>query len=320
MKYSVIIPVYRAETTIEKCLRSLLAQPHDGVELLLVNDGSPDRSGEICERFAAQYDCIRYFCKENGGVSTARNLALDNARGEYVLFVDSDDYVREDYFAVIDALVTDYAPELAMFSLRRSDDRFADDPAVRLLDSPQALAAELRKGSMYSLCTKAFRREIIGEKRFDPALRIAEDLAFVVSCLPEVRTAAVQRCALYIVNDENSDSLSRAKRADLAQQLFRADRNMMDTVAAAALTPEQKAPYEGALAWLFYRSVYSSCKELQKFELSNSERRTKIREICRLYAQERVRPRDWKCALIALPVRLRMSRVLDLLAKRAAGN
>ena len=103
MKYSVIIPAYQAENTIARCLDSLLAGIRNDAEILIVNDGSNDRTEEICLDYASRYPRIRYFLQEHRGVSAARNLALDHACGEYIMFVDSDDYVFGEYFPVIDA-------------------------------------------------------------------------------------------------------------------------------------------------------------------------------------------------------------------------
>ena len=94
---SVIIPVYKAEKYLSRCIASLLAQSFTAFELLLIDDGSPDNSGKICHDWAER-DCrIRVLHQTNAGVSTARNKGLDEAKGEYIVFVDSDDYVGTDY-------------------------------------------------------------------------------------------------------------------------------------------------------------------------------------------------------------------------------
>ena len=100
--FSIIIPVYNAETTIRRCLDSFTNQRFSDYEILLINDGSTDNSDAICREYADVNSKICYLSKENGGVSSARNLGLEQAKGEYALFVDSDDYVSEDYFDVID--------------------------------------------------------------------------------------------------------------------------------------------------------------------------------------------------------------------------
>lgn len=96
-KVSVIIPVYNAEKYLRKCLDSVLNQAFEDFEVLLINDGSTDKSGEICDEYALKDKRIRVFHKENGGVSSARNLGLDNAKGEWITFVDSDDRVQKSY-------------------------------------------------------------------------------------------------------------------------------------------------------------------------------------------------------------------------------
>ena len=94
---SIIVPVYKAEQWLHRCVDSILAQTMADFELLLINDGSPDRSGEICDEYAAQDSRVRVFHKENGGVSSARNLGLDNAQGEWISFIDADDWVEKEY-------------------------------------------------------------------------------------------------------------------------------------------------------------------------------------------------------------------------------
>ena len=96
---SIIVPVYRTEGRLEGCIRSILAQRHSDFELLLVDDGSPDRSGEICDAWAAKDPRVVALHKENGGVSAARNYALDRAHGDFIACVDSDDYVSPEYLS-----------------------------------------------------------------------------------------------------------------------------------------------------------------------------------------------------------------------------
>lgn len=94
---SIIIPVYKAEKYIRKCMDSLLAQTFSDYEILLIDDGSPDGSGEICDEYETKDSRVRVFHKDNGGVSRARNLGIDNALGQWVVFVDSDDWVEPNY-------------------------------------------------------------------------------------------------------------------------------------------------------------------------------------------------------------------------------
>ena len=99
-KISVIIPVYNAEVYLHRCVDSLLSQSFKDFELLLVDDGSVDSSADICDEYANGDERVRVFHKKNGGVSSARNLGLDNARGEWVVFVDADDWIVDNGFNV----------------------------------------------------------------------------------------------------------------------------------------------------------------------------------------------------------------------------
>ena len=102
---SVIVPVYNTEKYLEECIQSVLNQSFTDFELLLIDDGSTDQSGLICDKYAKKDNRIRVFHKINGGVSSARNLGLDNAKGEWITFVDSDDCLKPDYLMNLYACV-----------------------------------------------------------------------------------------------------------------------------------------------------------------------------------------------------------------------
>ena len=100
---SVIVPVYKVEEYLARCVDSILGQTYRNLEILLVDDGSPDRCGVMCDEYASRDSRIRVIHKENGGLSSARNAAIDAARGEYIGFVDSDDWIEpETYEALLD--------------------------------------------------------------------------------------------------------------------------------------------------------------------------------------------------------------------------
>ena len=104
---SVIVPVYGVEAYLEKCVRSILTQDLEDFELILVDDGSPDACGEICDQFAARDGRVRCIHKENGGLSDARNAGIDAAGGEYLSFIDADDYVEPAYLSYLLSLMRD---------------------------------------------------------------------------------------------------------------------------------------------------------------------------------------------------------------------
>lgn len=98
---SVIVPVYKVENVLHYCIDSILNQTYKNFELILVDDGSPDDSGKICDKYAKKDNRIKVIHKENGGVSSARNCGIDAAKGKYICFVDSDDYVNKNYLEIL---------------------------------------------------------------------------------------------------------------------------------------------------------------------------------------------------------------------------
>ena len=116
MTFSIIVPVYNVEKYLSKCLDSLLVQTFSDFEIIVVNDGSPDNSQVIIDRYAVQYPAkIKAFIKENGGLSDARNFGIQHATGEYLLFVDSDDYVHPDMLAKLWEEICNNHPDVIGF-------------------------------------------------------------------------------------------------------------------------------------------------------------------------------------------------------------
>ena len=325
MRYSVIIPVYNAEGTLRRCLDSLVRQQFSDYELLIINDGSTDGSDAICREYANTYPCVRYFAKENGGVSSARNLGFEQAKGEYILFVDSDDYVSQDYFALLSRTLENKAADLLMFGYRNFGGVSTEWDTGEFYENTEVGIAErvssaVRRYLFSSLWSKAFKRWIIEQHniRFANDLAIGEDLAFIFTYAMHIRSIGSIRNHLYNVDVSDGNSLSRKARPYLTGQLMEVNRRMYAAYQAVPHAPEAAKHYEAALSWMAYRSVYSSCKELLKFDYSAKQRRREIRNICKLYRAERVRPVGWKCRIIALPVQLGWSGAINWLIKNRA--
>lgn len=115
---SVIVPIYKVEAYLCKCVDSLLSQTYTNLEVFLVDDGSPDNCGKICDEYATRDDRIKVIHKKNGGLSDARNVAIDVATGEWIIFVDSDDFVSNDYVETLYGLVDKYKCKVGVAWLR----------------------------------------------------------------------------------------------------------------------------------------------------------------------------------------------------------
>ena len=175
-KISVIVPVYKAEKYLHRCIDSILAQSYTDFELLLINDGSPDDSGAICDEYAAKDNRVRVFHKENGGVSSARNLGLDNALGEWISFVDSDDWLESRCLetltqtldadlircSIVSTVGTLWAAEDCKYGIKEFVEKYEEDPLTR------------------TPCGALYKNSIIRENdiRFNPLVRFGEDMMF----------------------------------------------------------------------------------------------------------------------------------------------
>jgi len=117
MKFSIVIPVYNVEKYIDKCLESVLNQTYDNFEVIVVNDGSPDNSGKIIDKHAKKDKRIKSFIKENGGLSDARNYGLKHCTGDYLLFIDSDDYIERDLLKELEKIINKKKYDVIKFKL-----------------------------------------------------------------------------------------------------------------------------------------------------------------------------------------------------------
>lgn len=182
-RISVIVPVYKVEKYLHECVDSILAQTFSDFELILVDDGSPDNCGAICDEYAAKDSRVRVIHQKNQGLSGARNSGIDVAQGEYITFVDSDDLVDERYLEVLMATVQDGADVVVCRHKEFADgDVLPDCRGETSRQSFEAVDAlvKLYDGSPLvpvNACCKLFLRELIGTWRF-PVGRLHEDQAF----------------------------------------------------------------------------------------------------------------------------------------------
>ena len=216
---SVIVPVYKVEPYLHCCLDSILAQTFTDFELLLIDDGSPDQSGAICDEYAIKDSQIRVFHKENGGVSSARNLGLDNARGEWVTFVDADDMIQPDFLEELVAPTKDYADldlvHAGCCNYRNEKIASVEQQYELYVGNDPAYLFNNFRGLMVS---KLFRLENINKwshglpLRFDEKIRVAEDMAFTLDYILHVKCYAFIPEVGYCYRRDNMGSLTKERR------------------------------------------------------------------------------------------------------------
>lgn len=196
-KISIIVPVYNVEQYLPRCIDSILNQSFADFELLLIDDGSKDKSGTICDEYAAKDSRIRVFHKKNGGVSSARNTGLDNARGEWLSFIDGDDEITEGYFDIrqehegVDVIIKPYCVEHA-------DGRVTcHNNELSILTGKDKIFRYYVQKRNNALWDKIIKRKTVGTKRFNTNVSIGEDFLFFLSVLPNVKSIAFDDTGSY---------------------------------------------------------------------------------------------------------------------------
>lgn len=216
---SVIIPVYNVEKYLSRCVDSILFQTFADFELLLIDDGTSDHSGQICDDYANRDDRIRVLHQENAGASTARNIGIDASQGRYIVFVDSDDYVKVDYLSNLLLLLP--TKEIGMGFTVQGCERYNEKKEIlRATQFIQRLYAtnEIEEffiqtrvsWGIFSPCAKLFERRLLNEYsiRFDTTVRFAEDIPFILHCMSKCDYMAVGSSLDYCYISYSVDTVS----------------------------------------------------------------------------------------------------------------
>lgn len=204
-KLSIIIPVYNAEKYLSRCITSILIQPLLDFEVLLIDDGSKDDSFHICESFEMQDKRIRVVHKYNGGVSSARNAGIERASGEYLTFVDSDDFLEPE---TLNLSIFDGNYDVIRIPCNRNSENYCIDNEI-MLNSQQAVESALKKHLFFACWGRLYKRSIIGNIRFREDLRMGEDLLFFIEVLPYVNSFHVIPGNVGYNYEDNSDSVTK---------------------------------------------------------------------------------------------------------------
>lgn len=203
LKVSIIVPVYKAEPYIRKCIDSILSQTFTNFELLLIDDGSPDNCGKICDEYAELDTRVHVFHKENGGVSAARNLGLDHAKGDYVCFIDSDDWIDPDMLETLIGWEQKKQTDLLFLGLKCESAVDCSDTMELLqkisgvyegINSVIKACYILETNEIFGwTCNKLFRNCIIQDHhiKFNEEISIQEDHIFTLAYLKYVTCLAI---------------------------------------------------------------------------------------------------------------------------------
>lgn len=207
---SVIVPIFNAEKYLHRCIKRILAQDYTDYELLLINDGSTDNSGTICDEYAIKDNRIRVFHKENGGVSSARNWGLDNAIGEYIMFVDSDDYMLPGMLEVMLSTLESKKADLVVCGTTETGSGYwrpIADVDYSINQLKENFVSLLHTELLSPPWNKIYKKEIIGSNRFCEDISFGEDLLFNIQYLEKCENISFIKESPFYHEKENENSL-----------------------------------------------------------------------------------------------------------------
>lgn len=204
VEFSIIVPVYQVEQYLERFIYSVLSQNYEKYELILVDDGSSDGSGRICDEFSEKHPHIRTIHKKNGGVSSARNEGIKNAKGRYIIFGDADDYYDSAFLNDVSGVLKKSPQDICICGYYHETNRGSEQiiPPLNGAYSRELLSNKferiLKDNSFNSVWNKVFRLDIIKENQIDfPIQKIAEDGIFVCRYLQKVKSLYFMDKAYY---------------------------------------------------------------------------------------------------------------------------
>ena len=287
-KVSVIVPVYKAEKYLRKCVDSILAQTFRDFEVILVDDGSPDGSGAICDEYAKKDPRVRVFHKENGGVSSARQCGLDHARGEYTIHADPDDWVEPNMLEELYAKAKAENADMVICDFYVNDSRGQRYVGQR----PSALDHETVLRELFqqlhgSCCNKLVRRACYREHKvsFPLEFSFCEDVYVNTSLLKnKIRVAYLSKAFYHYEQDVNDESIVRKnnirsyeqdkKQLESFRELLQGVSCSGEAMSSLSLAVVMRALYRSNYTSREYRVLYGQYKDavFSKKNLSLKER------------------------------------------------
>ena len=222
---SVIVPVYKAEQYLPRCIDSILSQEFTDFELLLIDDGSPDGSGKLCDEYAARDSRIKVFHKENGGVSSARNLGLDKACGEWIMFADADDWFSKEAMKLSIECSEKY--DIVRFGYTSVFDPNSvqtKNSVLQSTDTTTYLKLVVERKTTMAVWGAIYRRKLFTENKiyFDTSLRAGEDWLVLVNLITKSKEVKILPIPLYYYNRYNEQGCINSFNFEKSKELLSA--------------------------------------------------------------------------------------------------
>lgn len=263
---SVIVPVYKVEPYLARCVDSILGQTWKQLEVILVDDGSPDRSGEICEEYARKDPRVQVIHKTNGGLSSARNAGIEKAAGEYIAFIDSDDWLDADMFEQLHQLCEERQADIAECSFRSIFKDMIQEETTCTGDVIEGGPADAIQGILDwkyfkpIACNKLYRRSVIGDIRF-PEGMLHEDEFTTYRFFAAAQKVVYLDVSKYNYDRSRTDSITGDKFRQDNLDVCIAMRQRREFLARTGLGGEELArKADNVYCWVLLDKLYSCYK------------------------------------------------------------
>lgn len=257
-KISVIVAVYNVAPYLKKCVDSIINQTFTDIEIILVDDGSTDESGTICDQYSQRDRRIKVIHKTNGGLSDARNAGLDICKGDFIGFVDGDDYIDDDMYEVLYNNALRYKADISMCCDRRvpyhsGDYNFKDNKVLVWKDKEEMIRQIfLSRRTVVAVCLKIFHRKIFSQLRF-PLRLTTEDAYIVLDTLQYCQCMVFQKTSKYNYRRRQGSIVQRITYTDRILDLVHAYEKNFNIVKADYPELERVAEYR--LFWAFRETI-----------------------------------------------------------------
>ena len=328
-KISVIIPIYNKSATLKKCIDSILNQEYQNLELILVDDGSSDDSFDICSKYAEKDSRVKVFKKENGGVSSARNFALKVASGEFVQFVDADDFLEKDMCSKLISAYFGNDFDVVVCSYKKHTEgkiknkMSMDFECEKIAKFKNEFAFLFENALFNPPWNKLYKREKINFL-FDEKFSLGEDLLFNLEYFKNCQKIKIISDCLYNYVDESENSLNKSYGEDLLNKQI----HLYESVKMFCKGTFQDTFLDGSIDRVFLKEIYYLLKKIvyQK-DLSKKEKISKIKDVLERKEikeiPENLKISDSQIRLVTIMIRKRLKysiliffKLKNLLSKR----
>ena len=308
---SVIVPVYKVESYLHRCVDSILTQSFTDFELLLIDDGSPDNCGAICDEYASKDSRVRVFHKPNGGVSSARNIGLDNAYGEWIAFIDSDDSVDTDYLAELVSYTEKYETDYVV-TLNTIKEYTTENSLILLPDAYGKLFSCYNFHNNGHPWGKLYKTEIIKNThlRFDTRIHLGEDAMFALQYLISTKNLILIRSNKYFYETQRPGSLTQKLNSFDSESTGMKEFNRIVDLIKVKFNIDEAAIREFEYSQVYY--MERTLSSLMKLP-NQKERLQIIKDLNLSLYYKHKRPSTWKEHILYVLLRTKCFYLYDLL-------